>query len=150
MYFFAEEFVSVFLMLRIFILPPFLETAKFPELWKTQVLTQVFRSARNPWWSKMKSLWLFLGLVCDMPHSGNASPAPLKLKDEVEGIVLDLPACNSGLLGQKLGIREITNFWSWLYNSVRQKGETTGPLLLHKKWFIPIDLITAGMCVRWG
>lgn len=51
---------------------------------------------------KMKSLWLFLGWVSDMPHSEYAMPAPLKLKDEVEEIVPDLPACNSGLFGQKL------------------------------------------------
>lgn len=44
------------------------EAVKFPDLWKTQVLTQVFRSARNLWSSKMKSLWLFTGFVCDARH----------------------------------------------------------------------------------
>lgn len=147
----AEEFVRGLLAALDFHFFPFLEAVRFPELWKTQVLTQVFRSARNPWSSKMKLLWLFQGLVCDTPHSGNAPTAPLKLKDEVEGIVPDLPAYNNGLFGQKLVIREITNdFRSRLYYSVTQKGKTTGPLLFQEMWLIPIDLITAGMCVRWG
>lgn len=57
--------------------------------------------------SKMKSLWLFLGWVSDMPHSEYAMPAPSKLKDEVKEIVPDLPACSSGLFGQKLIMRGI-------------------------------------------
>lgn len=45
----------------------------------------------------------------------------------------------------------ITNdFWSWLYYSITQKRQTAGPLFFHWIWLIPIDLITAGVCVRQG
>lgn len=63
----AEEFGSGFLLFWIFFFP-LPEAVKFPDLWRTQVLTQVFRSARNLWSSKMKSLWLFTGFVCDARH----------------------------------------------------------------------------------
>jgi len=42
----AEEFVNSFLLFWIFF-SPIPEAEKIPELWKTMILTQVFRPAGN-------------------------------------------------------------------------------------------------------